>query len=59
MAGKMDDRIFCNDLDLYRYSIVVISNQKLSKDLQEWKRKIHLIAASVSQSFLCDSTHSA
>ena len=33
----------------HRNSIVVISNQKLSKDLEEWKRKIHLIAASVSQ----------
>lgn len=28
-------------------SIVVISNQKLSKDLEEWKKKIHLIAASL------------
>ena len=33
----------------YRHSIVVISNQKLSKDLEEWKQKIHLIAASVGQ----------
>lgn len=27
----------------------MISNQKLSKDLEEWKKKIHLIAASVGQ----------
>ena len=33
----------------YRYSIVVISNQKLSKGLDEWKQKINLIAASVGQ----------
>ncbi|KAF9791239.1 polynucleotide kinase 3 phosphatase-domain-containing protein [Thelephora terrestris] len=29
------------------YSVVIISNQKLSKDLEEWKIKIHLIAASL------------
>ena len=33
----------------HRYSIVVISNQKLSKDLEEWKQKIHLIGASVGR----------
>ena len=33
----------------HRHSIVVISNQKLSKELEEWKQKTHLIAASVGQ----------
>ena len=42
----------------HRYSIVVISNQKLSKELEEWKKKIHLIAASVGQHLFRDCAHS-
>jgi len=50
-VGKMDDpaRSTVVLTVKYRHSIVVISNQKLSKDLEEWKQKIHLIAASVGQ----------
>lgn len=46
--------LLSSDLDRRRYTIVIISNQKLSKELEEWKQKVHLIAASVGQHLLCD-----
>jgi hypothetical protein len=59
-VGKMDDLAHSTVMftTVSRHSIVVISNQKLSKDLEEWKQKIHLVAASVSRYSVlaCDRT---
>lgn len=51
IVGKIDNLAYPTVILTveHRHSIVVISNQKLSKDLEEWKQKIYLIAASVGQ----------